>query len=324
MSEVGLVLGGGGVTGASYHFGALIALEMATGWDPQTADVIVGTSSGAFVSAVVRGGALGLDAMIGGSDHVDEAAEWLRGYVYRRSRPQAMLRWLRSGVLPRLSRPNLGLVLGSPGLYETGGIQDWVAKAVGPLAESWPAAPTVIVAYDLEGKRRVPFGTEAAPSVPLKLAVAASSAMPFVYQPVSHDGCWYVDGGVATGTSADLVLANPEPLDLVLILAPMAARNGRRRARFYEDLVDRAGRATLTAEADKIKKTWPECDVLVLRPDERVLEVARPNPLSVDAAIPVFLATLRSMRDELAHPATWEVLERHLKSRVGVSQQPGA
>ena len=37
------------------------------------------------------------------------------------------------------------------------------------------------------------------PDVPLKLAVAASSAVPFVYQPVSHEGHWYVDGGVATG-----------------------------------------------------------------------------------------------------------------------------
>ena len=65
MSSVGLVLGGGGITGASYHFGALFALQMATGWNATDADVIVGTSSGSFIAALVRGGALNLDTMVG-------------------------------------------------------------------------------------------------------------------------------------------------------------------------------------------------------------------------------------------------------------------
>ena len=34
VSSVGLVLGGGGITGAAFHFGTLLALRMATGWDP--------------------------------------------------------------------------------------------------------------------------------------------------------------------------------------------------------------------------------------------------------------------------------------------------
>ena len=45
--RVGLVLGGGGRIGLAYHAGALAALEHDLGWDPRSADVIVGTSVGA-------------------------------------------------------------------------------------------------------------------------------------------------------------------------------------------------------------------------------------------------------------------------------------
>jgi NTE family protein len=312
VSKVGLILGGGGVTGASYHFGTLFALQMATGWDPNEAEVIIGTSSGSFVSALIRGDAFDLDALVGRATGHDDVAEHLRGYVYRRARPGGVLRWIQKGVIPGLTRPGIGLTLGSPGMYLTDGLAHWVEASIGELADGWPDRPTVIVAYDLDSRKRVPFGTDAAPDVPLKRAVAASSAVPFVYEPVQIDGVWYADGGVASGTSADLLLANPDPLDLVLVVAPMAASESRPGGRFYEDMFDRVGRSALAMELDLIHRQWPKCEVLVLRPDDRVLEVARPNPMSVEAAIPAFLATLRSMRDELAHPSTWSVLERHL------------
>ena len=318
MSSVGLVLGGGGITGASYHFGALFALQMATGWNATSADVIVGTSSGSFIAALVRGGALNLDTMVGESRHDDEVVDWLSGKVYQRIRPRGLMRWVRQGIVPSITRPGLGVVLGSPGIYSTDALAGWVESSLGSLANGWPDLPTVIVAYDLESRTRVPFGTEAAPEVTLKEAVAASSAVPFVYEPVMIDGRTYADGGVASGTSVDLLLANPEPLDLVIIVAPMAATGGRHGGRFYEDLIDRAGRTALATEIEMLESEWPETDILVLRPDDRVLEVSRPNPMSVGAAIPSFLATLRSMRDELAHPATWSVLERHLVNKVSV------
>ncbi|MEE8486064.1 MAG: hypothetical protein V3S38_05895 [Acidimicrobiia bacterium] len=61
MSTIGLVLGGGGITGAAFHFGTLLAIEMATGWNADDAEVLIGTSSGAFVGALARGNALHLD-----------------------------------------------------------------------------------------------------------------------------------------------------------------------------------------------------------------------------------------------------------------------
>ena len=316
MGTVGLVLGGGGVTGAAFHFGALLALEMATGWNPDDAALVIGTTSGAFAGAMVRANAVHLDTFAGTGETTEEIHDWLNGYLYRRGAPRGAVRWLRRGLLPAIRRPSLHIALASPGMYRTDGIQEWVADAAGDLAHGWPTKPTALVAYDVERRTRVPFGTEAAPKATMAEAVAASIAVPFVYEPVTIDGHTYADGGVTSGTSVDLLLANPEPLDLVIIVAPMAATSTRHGGRFYEDLLDRAGRTALASEIDLLKAQWPDTDVLVLRPDERVLEISRPNPMSVEAAVPSFLATLRSMRDELAHPSTWEVLERHIVNHV--------
>lgn len=312
MSRVGLVLGGGGVTGAAFHFGALISIEMATGWNPDEAEVVVGTSSGAFVGAMVRGNAVHLETFTGTGETEDEIHEWLNSYLYRRGAPRGAVRWVRRGLLPALRRPSLHVALASPGVYRPEGIMEWVRDHAGDIADTWPERPTAIVAYDVEHRTRIPFGTEVAPEATLAEAVAASSAVPFVYEPVRIQDRWYADGGVASGTNADLVLALDEPLDLVLIVAPLAATAPRSGGRFYEDVFDRAGRTALATEIAMIREAWPETEVLVIRPDEEVLELSRPNPMSVGAAIPTFLETLRSMKHELAHASVWDTLCRHL------------
>jgi hypothetical protein len=96
----------------------------------------------------------------------------------------------------------------------------------------------------------------------------------------------------------------------------MAAEESRANSRFYEGLFDRVGRSALSAEIETVRSQWPDTDVIVLRPDERVLEATRPNPFSVDAAVPAFLRTLRSLRDELGHHETWTILESHLMEDV--------
>jgi NTE family protein len=324
VSKVGLVLGGGGITGAAFHFGTLLALEMATGWHPDEAEVLVGTSSGAFVGAMVRGDALHLDSFAGTGETADEIHEWLNGYLYRRGAPRGALRWIRKGLMPAIRNPSLHVALGSPGIYRTDGLEEWVSEAIGPLAKSWPTKPTALVAYDVERRERVPFGTEAAPTVAFSSAVAASSAVPFVYEPVQLGDRWYADGGLASGTSVDLLLAHPDQLDLVLIVAPLAATAPRSGGRFYEDVFDKVGRAALATELAMIREQWPSTEILVLRPDEAVLDLARPNPMSVGAAIPTFLETLRSMRHELAHGSVWDVLERHLYTEHPVSRATNA
>jgi NTE family protein len=312
MSRVGLVLGGGGVTGAAFHFGTLFSLRMATGWEPADADVVVGTSSGAVVAALVRSRRLNLEALVGDVHGSSELARALAERIYRRSRMHGVGRWMRHGLLPGLRHPGIRLAVGSPAPYTTDGIADWLRSALGESATSWPDRPTTIVAYEIESRTRVAFGTEGSPDTDLVTAVAASSAVPMVFDPVTIEGRRYVDGGIISGTSADLVLGSPEPLDLVIVVAPMAATDTRPEARFYEGIIDRLGSQALDAELDLVAAEWPDAEMLVLRPDGSILSETRPNPLSTAAALPAFLRTLRVMRSTLASEAVWPVLERHL------------
>src|SRR4051794_37190794 len=55
-TRVGLVLGGGGVAGMAFHAGVLWALHHDLDWDARDAVVIVGTSAGSIVGAVLRAG----------------------------------------------------------------------------------------------------------------------------------------------------------------------------------------------------------------------------------------------------------------------------
>ena len=53
MRRIGLVLGAGGMAGQAYHAGVLSALADG-GWDPRSAEVIVGTSAGSISAALLR------------------------------------------------------------------------------------------------------------------------------------------------------------------------------------------------------------------------------------------------------------------------------
>src|SRR5437763_16853595 len=56
MPRIGLVLGAGGMVGHAFHAGVLAAMSEATGFDAREAEVIVGTSAGSVVGALLRAG----------------------------------------------------------------------------------------------------------------------------------------------------------------------------------------------------------------------------------------------------------------------------
>lgn len=314
------MLGGGGITGAAYQVATLMALEMACGWDANDADVVVGTSGGAYVAALVRSGRLELDSLVRPADEPDDVADRIRQHVFRRGGGLSLGRWVRRGILPGLRRPGLAMLLGSPARHNPAGLAGWVEEQVGEAASRWPDRPTVIPAYDLTTRQRVLFGTVGAPEVTLAEAVAASSAIPLVFHPFPIDGRLYVDGGVASGTHLDVVLGAGAPLDLVIVVAPMAAEEDRDGAWMHERVLDRVGRRSLDDEMAMVGRAWPDCEVLVMRPSSPVLDVMRPNPLSPDAAVPTFVRTLGAMKRKLADPPVWDVLNRHLgRNRVGAA-----
>ena len=317
MSRVGLVLGGGGITGAAYEMAALMAIGIATGWDPDDAEVVVGTSSGAFVGALVRNDALKLDSMVLEHDDRNDVTERIRSHVFTKGPRTKVSKWVRHGIVPGLRSPGLTMFLGSPAPYHAIGVAEWVTTHIGAeSAVSWPDKPTAVVAHDLERGTRTVFGTTGAPHVGMSQAVAASSAIPLLFRPFEIDGRLYVDGGVSSGTHADLVLGSESVLDLLLVLAPMAAEVQRKRARFHEKLFDRVGTRSLSDELALVSSAWPDCDIVVLSPSPSVQNASRPNPMDASKSVATFMRTLISMKRTLAQPEIWPVLEKHLASEA--------
>lgn len=228
--RVGLVLGAGGAVGMAFHAGVLAALQEHGGWDPRGAEVIVGTSAGAFVGALVRGGvapremgrrSLGAQAVPEGSEAREPGrSRWVPGMAA----PGLVARAL---VNPFALRPVTAMAAALPaGRQGLGGVTGPVRAVLG---DRWPARPLWLPAVSLGDGRRVVFGRDGEPVTDPATAVAASCSVPGVFRPVDVGGVRYVDGGVHSPTNADLV--RDLGLDLVVVCSPMSVARGAANAR---------------------------------------------------------------------------------------------
>jgi NTE family protein len=80
---------------------------------------------------------------------------------------------------------------------------------------------TWITAVDFDSGHRVAFGRASAPPASMPDAVVASCSVPGWFQPAVIGGRRYIDGGVRSGTNADLLAG--AGLDEVYVLAPTAS-----------------------------------------------------------------------------------------------------
>ena len=230
MTRRGLVLGAGGVLGAAWTIGALDALAEVEGFAPHDADVLVGTSAGSVLAAMLGSGLTVAD-LLAHQHGVPMSRDLDLGWDHDTSsggalptRPRlgvgspALLR--RSIARPRQVPPLAVLAALTPaGTGTLAEVSSVVQAVAGP--DGWaPRDGVWIVAMDYDSGRRVAFGRAGAPPATLERAVAASCAIPGWYAPVLVDGRRYVDGGTLSATSADLVAR--DELDEVYVLAPMA------------------------------------------------------------------------------------------------------
>ena len=225
MTTVGLILGAGGLHAVAQHAGVLAALAEATGWDPRTADVLVGTSAGATTAARLRAGLsaedhrahyVGGTLSAGGQVLVDRVTTRLEmdlplDLPGRRlpANPWLVLRELFSTGRPRPVVPLAGLL--PVGSHDGSSMGDRT-REIHP--EKWPEKPTWICAVDLGTGDLVVLGRDDI-DVDLGSAVQASTAVPGWFAPVEVDGKRLVDGGVHSTTNADLVATLG--LDLVVV-----------------------------------------------------------------------------------------------------------
>ncbi len=206
MSGVGVVFGAGGVTGEAFHRGVIRAL-LEIGFDPRDADVLVGTSAGALVSASLCAPA-GTDREVPSpitSGAKLPAAPAVSSLLHAARRPlRTRAGFLVSSLVPT-GRRSLDFVVAGLGRRYGG---------------RWPDRPLYVVGVRRRDGRRVVFGRDPAPRTDVAHAVAASCAIPGYFHPVLIDGEHYVDGGVHSPTNADVLTG--EGLDVVLVSSPMS------------------------------------------------------------------------------------------------------
>lgn len=227
----GLVLGGGGVLGGTWSVGALNALQ-SLGVDVDDFDIIVGTSAGSVLGALVTLG-VSLEEMRGHYAGDDVGTGPLAHYAFD---PDRATGGHRPGV-PRLLGPGSPALIASsmrhPGRLPVTAVLsalippgsrslDQVAQlidAANPIG-TWPQRLWV-VAMDFVDGHRVVFGRSGAPVAPLSDAVVASCSIPGWFAPIAINGRTYVDGGAVSATSVDVL--EHMGLDEVYVIAPMVS-----------------------------------------------------------------------------------------------------
>jgi NTE family protein len=280
--RVGLVLGAGGVLGGAWLVGALDALAAETGWDPGSADRIVGTSAGSMVAALLGSGVPPWFM------RAHSAGEAFADLMDAEGRPAATADrssgavWRLHRGLPALGPGSLGLGLRTlirPGRHTAAQLTaGWLPKGVlstEPLKDAvrrvapagWSPHPGLwVVAADFATGRRVAFGRPGAPHADLADAVAASCAIPGFYRPVRIRGREYVDGGIRSVSNADLVRGLE--LDLALVLNPCSGAAGSAWMR-------REAAARVRREVRRLLDEGTE--VVLVEPDGRAAAVMGTN-----------------------------------------------
>ncbi|WP_231116223.1 patatin-like phospholipase family protein [Motilibacter rhizosphaerae] len=229
-----VVLGAGGVLGAAWMVGSLVALRDALGVEARDADLLVGTSAGSVLAALLAAGcsaedllasqrsAEGLLPLPGGRtvgfDHDTGTGGWLPA---RPSPPPASPALLRRGLRDRHVPPLATFWAAMPGgRGSLEPLRTALADACGP---GWPRPGLALPALDFAtGERRL---FTAASGIPVADAVVASCTAPLWYAPAELGGRTYIDGGVASITSADLLAELPADrrVDEAYVLAPLAS-----------------------------------------------------------------------------------------------------
>ena len=317
------MLGAGGIQGGAWLTGALDALAEETGWDPATADIVVGTSAGSMMGALCASGVPPwfmvahsrgevfdgvLDADGRPAAEADRAAG--AGFVLERALPPiGPGSWrlaLRTLGNPRRYTPATVATGWLPrGIFSTESLKDTIRRVV---PSGWSPHPNLwIVACDYETGRRVPFGRSGPPDADLADAVAASCAIPGIYHPQTIAGRRYVDGGIYSPSNLDLL--RDEGLDLVVCLNPTSTLHPIRAINprdAFNIVFRRASGQRLGSEAKKVRALGAE--VVLIQPTGEDLDEIGPNLMSTKNRNPVIETARRTVGRQLREPVVAEML----------------
>lgn len=255
-----LVLGGGGMTGIAWETGVLLGLAEA-GLDLSTADLVIGTSAGSVVGAQLTSRASLTDLYRRQLEPpvVEKLAHIGRG---------TLVRWIVAALLARGDTEAFARRVGTMAIQaaasgRTPTVPQRLTAIAGRLPRhEWPGRELQVITVDAEtGKLRV---LDSASGVDLVSSVAASCAVPGVYPPVPIDGRPHIDGGIRSGSNADLAAG----ADRLVVLSPMARGLGP------------------MASAAQQAAAWPPGRSIVISPDVDAVTAIGKNVLDPAAQAP--------------------------------------
>lgn len=298
-----LVLGCGGVAGAAWSIAALANLEQQLGWDARDADILIGTSAGAVLAALLAAGTPVSRLLASQRDELPDciwdhdtatggALPPLPGMSF--SGLSLLRRGLRGEIAPLTALTGV-LPRGRADMAPFMALIDSVV----PSGEWAPHPNAWMVVVDQHSGERVALGRHDAPAMPMNLAVCASYAVPGWCPPVAWQGRTYLDGGIASPTSADMLLA--ADVDEAIVLAPMASRQpDAPRAPWAR--IERRVRRYMTAIVDREVKALEQAGIRVIRlePEAEDLRAIGFNMMDPARRRQVFHTALRTTQRQLA------------------------
>jgi NTE family protein len=300
VKRITIVLGAGGPVGHAFHAGLLSALDRGLGWDPRNAHLVVGTSAGAQVGALLRAGMSGDDlaARVTGDpmseEGADVAAHWFRPSQDqpREARPYrpSSTTYLRKAMrAPWRARPARFVSALLPDGHVC--LKRQIAGLNRVFGDEWPERHLWITAVCLHSGERLAFGREGAPRVDVGTAVASSGAVPSICTPVELEGRKLVDGGMHSATNLDLLEDTDD--DLVIVSSPLSMIGPMR--------------FLLRSELRRLRKRGKR--VVTFEPRGRAAEVMGRDPMALHKAPDVARASRETFLEELEKPALRELFD---------------
>ena len=337
--RVGLVLGAGGIQGGAWLTGGLDALARETGWDPASADIVVGTSAGSMIGSLCASGippwfmvahSAGetFAGVVDASGHPAAEADRAAGSTFRLERalppigPGSWSLALRSLVRPMRYTPSAAVSGWLPrGFISTEPLKDTISRVV---PEGWGPHPSLwVVACDYATGRRVAFGRAGTPPARLADAVAASCAIPGFYYPVEIGSRRYVDGGMYSTSNLDVV--RDESLDLVICLNPTSSLHPTRAwnpAEWVARAVRNGTGRRLGSEARKLRERGT--GVVLIQPTGEDLGAMGPNLMSRANRHRTIEVAQRTVAEQLRRPENRSLLEGLPPGRPEKIRRPDA
>ena len=338
--KTALVLAGGGVAGIAFELGALHAINRTlVNRSVNDFDIYVGTSAGATVSALLASGF--------SPGTILKAMEGSHKQTQSFSRTDLLRINLTSMLRAGLSVPNRLMDAGKrylrdlrdgnlygglwilldllpPSLYATETLQTYLHDLITGLGGADQMSDVqkelYVITTRLDTGQRVVFDRDS--GVAVSDAVAASSAVPGLYNPVRLQGIDYIDGGIRGNASIDLAVE--QGANTVICINPIVPHAGH-ESMSHQDSVDTAVAkdrpraevvsmqgvlsqvlrtqlyASLHYHIKHLRTAYPDIDFFLLEPEQNDQVMTMPNLMRYDDRFGISQRAFESI--------TWQLLQ---------------